>query len=137
MKHYKQSKDEMDGYIFYVRIFKSAGQVNGSLFQRSDNLIHFYFLGSSLYSAQLNGRGEGTSTASKTTDGPSVSPHGGHTSTTRKGNKRDWSAMRWRDDLDKYWSDTIWQRTAQDRLTWRRHAEAFTQTRETTAAQSQ
>ena len=22
---------------------------------------------------------------------------------------------RWRDDLDKYWSDTIWQRTAQDR----------------------
>ena len=23
-------------------------------------------------------------------------------------------AMRWRDDLDKYWSDTIWQRTAQD-----------------------
>ena len=34
-------------------------------------------------------------------------------------------AKRWRDDLDKYWSDTIWQRTAQDRLTWRRHAEAF------------
>ena len=26
---------------------------------------------------------------------------------------------RWRDDLDKYWSDTIWQRTAQDRLIWR------------------
>ena len=25
----------------------------------------------------------------------------------------------------KYWSDTIWQRTAQDRLTWRGHAEAF------------
>ena len=23
---------------------------------------------------------------------------------------------RWRDDLDKYWSDTIWQRTAQDRV---------------------
>ena len=22
----------------------------------------------------------------------------------------------WTDDLDKYWSDTIWQRTAQDRL---------------------
>ena len=30
-------------------------------------------------------------------------------------------AMRWRDDLDKYWSDTIWQRTAQDRVIWRRH----------------
>ena len=23
--------------------------------------------------------------------------------------------------MDKYWSDTIWQRTAQDRLNWRRH----------------
>ena len=34
-------------------------------------------------------------------------------------------AKRWRDDLDKYWSDTIWQRTAQDRVTWRRHAEAI------------
>ena len=29
-------------------------------------------------------------------------------------------AKRWRDDLDKYWSDTIWQRTAQDRVIWRR-----------------
>ena len=28
-------------------------------------------------------------------------------------------AKRWRDDLDKYWSDTIWQRTAQDRVIWR------------------
>ena len=27
-------------------------------------------------------------------------------------------AKRWRDDLDKYWRDTIWQRTAQGRLTW-------------------
>ena len=26
-----------------------------------------------------------------------------------------------------YWSDTIWQRTAQYRLTWRRNAEAFAQ----------
>ena len=34
-------------------------------------------------------------------------------------------AKRWRDDLDKYWSDTIWQRTAQDRVIWRRHAKAF------------
>ena len=40
-------------------------------------------------------------------------------------------AKRWRDDLDKYWSDTIWQRTAQDRVIWRRHAEAFAQPRDT------
>ena len=40
----------------------------------------------------------------------------------------------WRDDLDKYWSDTIWQRAAQDRVIWRRHAEAFAQPRYTTAA---
>ena len=25
-------------------------------------------------------------------------------------------AKRWRDDLDKYWIDTIWQRTAQERV---------------------
>ena len=43
-------------------------------------------------------------------------------------------AKRWRDDLDKYWSDTIWQRTAQDRVIWRRHAESFAQPRDTTAA---
>ena len=43
-------------------------------------------------------------------------------------------AKRWRDGLDKYWSDTIWQRTAQDRVIWRRHAEAFTQPRDATAA---
>ena len=42
-------------------------------------------------------------------------------------------ANRWRDDLDKYWSDTIWERSAQDRLTWRRHVEAFAQPRDTTA----
>ena len=44
------------------------------------------------------------------------------------------TAKRWRDALDKYWSDTIWQRTAQDRLTWRRHAEALAQPRDTMAA---
>ena len=44
-------------------------------------------------------------------------------------------AKRLRNDLDKYWSDTIWQRTAQGRLTWRRHAEAFDQPRDTTDAQ--
>ena len=43
-------------------------------------------------------------------------------------------AKGWRADLDKYWSDTIWQRTAQDRVIWRRHAEAFAQPRDTTAA---
>ena len=44
-------------------------------------------------------------------------------------------AKRWRDNLDKYWSDTIWQWTAQDRVIWRRHGEAFAQPRDTTAAQ--
>ena len=43
-------------------------------------------------------------------------------------------AKRWRDDLDKYWSDTIWQRKAQDRVVWRQHAEVFAQPRDTTAA---
>ena len=43
-------------------------------------------------------------------------------------------AKRWRDDLDKYWSDTIWQRKAQDMVILRRHAEAFAQPRDTTAA---
>ena len=32
----------------------------------------------------------------------------------------------WRDDLDKYRSDSIWQRTVQDRVIWRQRAEAFT-----------
>ena len=27
--------------------------------------------------------------------------------------KEDHAAKRWSDDLDKHWSDTIWQRTAQ------------------------
>ncbi len=43
--------------------------------------------------------------------------------------KKRWQgrpAKPWRDSLGIYWSDTIWQRTAQDRLTWRRHDEAFT-----------
>ena len=44
------------------------------------------------------------------------------------------SAKWWSDDLVTYGNDTIWQRTAQDRLTWRRHAEAFTQPQDTTAA---
>ena len=43
-------------------------------------------------------------------------------------------AKRWRDDLDKYWSDTSWQMIAQYRLTWRRDDEAFAQPRVTIAA---
>ena len=42
-------------------------------------------------------------------------------------------AKRWRDNIDIYWSDTIWQRKAQDRVIWRRHAEVFAQPRDTTA----
>ena len=44
-------------------------------------------------------------------------------------------ARRWRDELDEYWKGTIWQRIAQDRQIWKRHAEAFTQPQDTTAAQ--
>ena len=40
----------------------------------------------------------------------------------------------WRNDLGKYWSNTIWQRTAQYILTWRGHCEALAQPRDTTAA---
>ena len=36
-------------------------------------------------------------------------------------------AKQWRDDLDEYWTDTIWYRTAQDRITWWSHAEVFAQ----------
>ena len=42
-------------------------------------------------------------------------------------------AKRWRDDLDEYWNETTWQRTAQDRQTWKQHAEAFAQPRDNTA----
>ena len=38
---------------------------------------------------------------------------------TRKGDKGDHPSGGETIDLVKYWSDTIWQRTAQDRLTWR------------------
>ena len=73
-----------------------------------------------------------TSTTSKMTDGPlCVTTWRPYNKKRRQGRP----AKRWRDDLDKYWSDMIWQRTAQDKLTWRRHAEAFAQTRDTTAAQ--
>ena len=44
-------------------------------------------------------------------------------------------ASRWRDELDDYWKGTIWRRIAQDRETWKQHAEAFAQTQDTMAAQ--
>ena len=45
-------------------------------------------------------------------------------------------ARRWRDELDDYWKSTSWQRIAQDRHMWKKkHAEVFTQPRETMAAQ--
>ena len=52
---------------------------------------------------------------------------------TDKKRRQGRPAKRWRDDLDKYWS-TRYERTAQDRVIWRRHAEAFAQPRDTTAA---
>ena len=74
----------------------------------------------------------GISTASKKIDvhrlSPLQRPHD-------KKRRQVRPAKRWIDDLDKFWSDTIWKRTAQNRLTWRRHAEAFAQPRHTTAAQ--
>ena len=39
------------------------------------------------------------------------------------------------DDLDKYWRGTTWQRTAQGRLTCKRHAEVFTQSLYNTCTQ--
>ena len=38
------------------------------------------------------------------------------------------AARRWKDKLDDYWEDTIWQRIAQDRQIWKQHAEVFDQT---------
>ena len=78
----------------------------------------------------------GISTASKTTDGPRVSrvsPLGDHV--TRTDDKLDQPSGGETTSLDKYWRDPIWQRTAQYRLTWRRHAESFAQPRDTTATQ--
>ena len=42
-------------------------------------------------------------------------------------------AKRWRDDLEEYWNETTWQRTAHDKQTWKQHAEAFAQPRDNTA----
>ena len=50
----------------------------------------------------------------------------------RQGRPAKW----WRDDLEKYFnSDLIGHRAAQDRLTWRRHTQAFAQPRDNTAVQ--
>ena len=43
--------------------------------------------------------------------------------------------IRWRDELDVYWKDTIWQRIAQDRRMLKQHADAFVQTWGAMAAQ--
>ena len=53
-----------------------------------------------------------------------------HFKKRRHGRPAKW----WRDDLDKYWRDTFGQRAWQDSVTWRRHAEAFAQPRDTTMA---
>ena len=73
-----------------------------------------------------------TGLVSKTTYGPRVSPIGDHNIYDKK-RRQGRPAKRRRDELDKYWSDTIWQKTAQYRLTWKRHAEAFAQPRDNTA----
>ena len=67
------------------------------------------------------GPGKGTSTASNTTNAHRVSPRWDHTTreTSQAVERQPW----------KYWSDTIWQRTVQYRLTWRRHDEAFAEPR--------
>ena len=43
-------------------------------------------------------------------------------------------AKRWRDDLAKYWSYTIWQRRQHNTVIWRLNAEAFAQPLDTTDA---
>ncbi len=43
-------------------------------------------------------------------------------------------AICWREELDDYWKGIIWQRIRQDRQTWKQHAEAFAQPRDTAAA---
>ena len=48
------------------------------------------------------------------TDGPHASPLGGDHYDKKRRQERP--AKRWRDNVDKYLRDTIWQRTAQDRL---------------------
>ena len=57
-----------------------------------------------------------------------IPPQADHT--TRNMTMETGPAKRWGDELDKFWSDTIWQRTAQDWLTWIGHAEAFAQSTE-------
>ena len=68
-----------------------------------------------------DGPRQGTSAGYEITDGHCVSPPGNPT----KGKPRGRPARRWRDELDDYWKDTIWQRIAQDRQMWKQHAEVF------------
>ena len=77
-----------------------------------------------------SGHMQGTSTASKTTDGHRVPPFGDNS--IRKDDKRDQPS-----DGETTWTHTGATRsgTAQERLTWRRHAEVFAQPRDTTADQ--
>ena len=34
-------------------------------------------------------------------------------------------SMRWRDEIDDFWRSVSWKQNAQDRLSWKRNAEAF------------
>ena len=38
---------------------------------------------------------------------------------------KDLEEDRWRDEVDDYWNDTIWQRIAQDRQMWKQYTEGF------------
>ena len=75
-----------------------------------------------------SGPGQGTSAGYEITDVHCVSSTGN----LRKERPRGRPATLWRDELDDYWKGTIWQ---QDRQTWKQHAEAFAQSRDTMAAQ--
>ena len=44
-------------------------------------------------------------------------------------------ARRWREELYDFWKGTIWQCIAQDRQTWKQHAEVFAQPRDAMVAQ--
>ena len=69
--------------------------------------------------------GQGTSVGYEITDGHCVSPPGNPT----KGKDLE------EDELDDCWKGITWQRIAQDRQTWKLHAKAFAQPRDTMAAQ--
>ena len=78
-----------------------------------------------------SGHGQDTSAEYEITDGHFVSLTG---NPIKGKNIEEDPARRWRDDLDDYRKDTIWQRIAQDRQIWKQHAEAFPQPRDTMIA---